>query len=110
MAKFIEEKAEPGLSHKQLNIRLDGVMNEFKNSIRKMERLDRDIEQIALNILPPKDWSSEHDELSKDRDRGNNNACTVHIIIKMTPFVTSTAQKRHTRKTFSVMRFYRKNN
>ena len=110
MAKFIEEKAEPGLSHKQLNIRLDGVMNEFKNSIRKMERLDRDIEQIALNILP-KDWSSEHDELSKDRDRGNNNnACTVHIIIKMTPFVTSTAQKRHMRKTFSVMRFYRKNN
>ena len=80
MEKFIEKKVQPGLSDEQLNIKLEGVMAEFRNSLENMEDLDREIEQIALDVLP-EGWSPAHHELPKDRSKQESTLCALTIFI-----------------------------
>ena len=68
MKIFIEKKAEKGLSEEQLNIKLEGVMIVFRNSLGQIEDLDREIEQIALSVVP-EDWSPAHDKLLEERSK-----------------------------------------
>ena len=77
--KFVEKKVQPGLSDEQLNIKLEGVMAEFRNSLENMEDLDREIEQIALDVLP-EGWSPAHHELPKDRSKRESTLCALIFI------------------------------
>ena len=66
MKKFIEEEVEPTLNSEQENMKLDGVAVAFRDSLDDMDKLDREIEDIAESIVPS-GWSPENDLLRKDR-------------------------------------------
>ena len=66
MKKFIEEEVVPTLSREQENMKLDGVAAAFRDSLDDMDKLDREIEDIAESIVPS-GWSPENDLLRKDR-------------------------------------------
>ena len=86
MKIFIEKKAEKGLSEEQLNIKLEGVMIVFRNSLGQMEELDREIEQIALSVVP-NNWSPPHDNLLEERSK-------TMIILFLLKLVSSTTYCR----------------
>ena len=66
MNKFLQEEVEKAINHAQLNTKMEGVLGVFRESLRDMEQLDREIEVIALDILP-KEWSPQNDDLQRER-------------------------------------------
>ena len=66
MKTFLQEEMEKALNDTQRNVKLEGVMGVFRESLRDMEQLDREIEVIALDILP-KEWSPQNDDLQRER-------------------------------------------
>ena len=66
MKAFIHDKVEPTLSREQVNIKLDGVAHVFRESLEEMDKLDMEIEKIAVKLIPS-NWSPETDALQKDR-------------------------------------------
>ena len=49
-----------------MNMKLDGVAAVFSDSLDEMDKLDREIEEIARKITPP-GWSPENDALQQER-------------------------------------------
>ena len=49
-----------------MNMKLDGVAAVFTDSLDEMDKLDREIEGIAKNIIPP-NWSPDNDALQQER-------------------------------------------
>ena len=47
-------------------MKLEGVGSEFRSCQRDIEKLDQEIEVIAIDILP-KNWSPDNDILRKER-------------------------------------------
>jgi hypothetical protein len=69
--RFLEEEAERTLNTEQLNMKLEGVAAVFRESLGEMEDLDREIEDIARQILPP-NWTPQDDALRRERaNRGS---------------------------------------
>lgn len=66
MKRFIEEEAERTLSAEQENMKLEGVSRVFRSFLEDMAVLDREIEELAKDILP-KSWSPANDALRKER-------------------------------------------
>ena len=67
--RFLEEEAERTLNTEQLNMKLEGVAAVFRESLGEMEDLDREIEDIARQILPP-NWTPQDDALRRERGAG----------------------------------------
>ena len=71
MKRFIREEAEPTLGAEQENMKLEGVGSQFRSCQRDMEKLDHEIEVIAIDILPA-NCSPNNDELRKERGTSIN--------------------------------------
>jgi hypothetical protein len=78
--KFIRDEVEPTLSREQMNMKLDGVAAVFTDSLDEMDKLDREIEGIAKNIIPP-NWSPDNDALQQERaEEGGKSIMSDHLL------------------------------
>ena len=85
MKTFIQDKVEPTLSREHVNIKLDGVACVFSDSLDEMDKLDRDIEKIAVKLVPS-NWRPENDALQKERGncKQNINLTKSTILVLLT--------------------------
>jgi hypothetical protein len=106
MKKFIEEEVVPTLSREQENMKLDGVAAAFRDSLDDMDKLDREIEDIAESIVPS-GWSPDNDLLRKDRDKKSEKGIISDHVLQMKQLTLKDLQRRTNAPPLSIGRIQR---